>query len=136
MDFIVQLPETTRGNKHIWVIVDPFTKIAHFLAIPDMKAPELARLFVKQIYRLYGLPEDIVSNRNSRFMGQFWCSILRILAIKKKLLMAFYPEMDGQTERVNQILEQFLRISMVKKDGDEILPITEFEYNNSHHSST
>lgn len=109
--------------------------MVHFLAIPDMKAPELARLFIKEIYWLRGLPQDIVSDCDSRFAGEFWHLILWILAIKEKLSMAFHPETDRQTERVNQILEQFLRISMVKKDWDEILPIVEFEYNNSHHLS-
>jgi hypothetical protein len=136
MYFIVQLPETKNVNKHIWVIVDCFPKMTHFLAIPDTKAPELSRLFVKEIYRLHSLLEDIVSDRHSRFTGEFWHSVLRILTIKEKLSKAFHPETDRQTKRVNQILEQFLRISIVKKDWDEILPTAEYEYNNSHHSST
>jgi hypothetical protein len=84
--------------------------------IPNMKASELAKLFVKEIYQLHGLPEVTISNHISRFTGEFCYSILRILVIKEKLSMVFHLEIDGQTEKVNQILKQFLRILMVKKD--------------------
>jgi transposase InsO family protein len=134
MDFIVKLPKTRKGNKYIWVVIDRFTKLAHFILLPNSKALERAKKFLKQIWRLYGIPNNIISDRDSLFMGHWWQSFCKLLKVKTQLLRAFHPEMDGQTKRINQIVEQFLRMFATKKDWDKVLPLAEFEYNNSKHS--
>jgi hypothetical protein len=72
MDFIVKLPKTRKGNEHIWVVVDRFTELAHFIPLPNTKALELVKKFLKEIWRLHGLPEDIISDRDSYFTGHWW----------------------------------------------------------------
>jgi hypothetical protein len=136
MDFIVKLPKTRKRNEYIWVVVDRFTKLAHFIPLPNTKALELAKQFLKEIWRLPGRSEDIISDRDSHFTGYWWQSFCELLKGKTQLSIAFHPEMDGQTERINQIVEQFLRMFATKNDWDEVLPLAEFEYNNSKHSRT
>jgi transposase InsO family protein len=137
MDFIVKLPKTKTGNEHIWVIVDRFSKMAHFIPIKNTRAEGLVPIFLKEIWRLHGIPEQIVSDRDTRFTGSYWQSFCELINTKTKLSTAFHPETDGQTERVNQILEQFLRLFVSNHpEWDELLPLAEFEYNNSRHSST
>lgn len=94
MDFIIQLPKSKNRSKHIWVIMNWFIKIAYFLAISDIKAPELAKTFLKEIYQLHSIPEDIIFNCNSRSIGKFWSSILKILTIKKKLSIVFHLDIN------------------------------------------
>src|SRR5215212_10057965 len=101
MNFIVKLPESER-NTQIWVIVDRFTKIAHFILLPTrVSAQELARVFLREIWKLHGLLTDIVSNRDTKFTFKFWSTLMIFLNIKQKLSTAFHSETDEQTERVN-----------------------------------
>ena len=85
----------------------------------------------------FGLPDSIVSDRGSVFTAKFWSSLCYHLKIKQKLSTAFHPQTDGQTERQNQTLEQYLRIYVNYQQDNwaELLPLAEFAYNNSHHSS-
>jgi len=109
VDFIVGLPKSDRYTK-IWVIVERFSKIAHFIPLrTEEHIKELALTFVKEIWHLHGLPESIVSDRDPRFTSKFWTSLIQLLQVKLNLSTAFHPESDGQTERVNQTLEQYLR---------------------------
>ena len=109
MDFIVGLPKSD-GYTKIWVIVDRFSKMAHFIPLrTEEHIKELALTFVKEIWRLHGLPESIVSDRDTRFTSKFWTSLMQLLQVKLNMSTAFYPESAGQTERVNQTLEQYLR---------------------------
>jgi hypothetical protein len=139
MDFIEQLPETAEGYSSIMVVVDRFTKMAHFIPLkgkPD--ARELATVFAREIWRLHGLPMDIVSDRDSRFTSRFWQSLLELLGIKGRMSTAFHPQTDGQTERVNQVLEAYVRAFCRYDQGDwaDILPFAEYAYNNSASSAT
>jgi len=105
MDFIVGLPKS-EGYRKIWVIVDRFSKMAHFIPLKtEEHIKKLALTFVKEIWRLHGLPESIVSDRDTRFTSKFWTSLMQLLQVKLNMSTAFHPESDGQTERVNQILE-------------------------------
>jgi hypothetical protein len=139
MDFIEQLPETADGYSSVWVVVDRFTKMSHFIPLkgkPD--AHQLATIFAREVWRLHGLPSDIVSDRDSRFTSKFWQSLLEILDIKGKMSTAFHPQTDGQTERINQILEAYVRAfcSYDQNDWADILPFAEYAYNNSASSAT
>src|SRR5436853_3918107 len=109
MDFIVGLPESA-GYTKIWVIVDRFSKMAHFIPLTtEVPIERLALMFLKEIWRYHGLPESIISDRDSRFTSKFWTSLMKLLGVKLNVSTAFHPETDGQTERVNQTLEQYIR---------------------------
>ena len=139
MDFIVGLPPSPSGNDALMVTVDRFTKMAHFSATKTTAdAPDIARLFLQDIYRLHGLPADIVSDRDKIFTSKFWRHLLTLLAVKPNMSTAFHPQTDGQTERVNQVLEQYLRVfcEYQQDNWQELLPRAEFAYNNASHSST
>jgi len=138
MDFIVGLPKSD-GYTKIWVIVDRFSKMAHFIPLrTEEHIKELALTFVKEIWRLHGLPESIVSDRDTRFTSKFWTSLMQLLQVKLSLSSAFHPDSDGQTERVNQTLEQYLRsyCSYQEDDWVSLLPFAEHAYNTSIAEST
>jgi len=109
MDFITDLP-LSNGHDSIWVIVDRFTKMAHFVPLKSdaKKASDLARIFLREVWQLHGLPSTIVSDRDVRFTSKFWETITGILKIKRGMSTAFHPQRDGQTERVNQSFEPYL----------------------------
>ncbi|MCO5553518.1 hypothetical protein L7F22_007040 [Adiantum nelumboides] len=139
MDFITTLPRTTKGNAQILVIIDRFSKMAHF--IPCKKAasaPDIAVLFVQHIFRIHGLPRSIISDRDPKFTGHFWTSLFKSLGTNLLFNSAYHPQTDGQTERVNQILEEMLRhyIQIRLASWKEYLPLVEFAYNNAPHSVT
>jgi hypothetical protein len=115
------------------------SKMAHF--IPCSKttdAPEFAKLFVNHVVRLHGLPTSIVSDRGSIFTSRFWSTLSSILRIDPRKSTAFHPQTDGQTERMNQTLEAYLRISCNYNQDDWVdwLPLAEFAYNNARQEST
>ena len=109
MDWIIELPESN-GYTQIWVIVDRFTKMAHLVPLPtNTSAKDLAKIFVKEVWKNHGLLTDIVSDRDTKVTSHFWQALMDLLGIQTKLSTAFDPETDGQTERVNQTIEQYLR---------------------------
>jgi hypothetical protein len=115
-------------------------KMAHFIPLQkDGKTTEdLARIFAREIWKLHGLPMDIVSDRDSRFTSVTWKAFIGTLGIKPRMLTAFHPQTDGQTERLNQTIEAYLR-SFVNHEMDDwvdLLPMAEFAYNNSVTSAT
>ena len=138
MDFIEGLPRTQKGHDSIWVIIDRLSKVAHFLPVKTrFTAEKLASLYYKEIVRLHGVPKTIVSDRDSSFTSRFWKSLHQTLGTQLHFSTAFQPQTDGQTERVNQIVEDMLRMCTMEFGGswDEYLPIAEFAYNNSYQSS-
>lgn len=139
MDFITDLPDSN-GYTQIWVIIDRFTKMAHFIPLLDneKKSEHLAKIFVKNIWKLHGLPTDIVSDRDKRFTSQLWIDMCKILGIKQRMSTAYQPETDGQTERVNPTIEHYLRCftNYEQNNWDELLPMAEYAYNNSVTSAT
>ena len=138
LDFITDLPQSAKFDS-ILVIVDRLTKMAHFVPCTrTITAKETADLVTQNIFRLHGLPESIISDRGPQFTSKFWKSLLQTLGISANLSTAFHPQSDGQTERVNQILEQYLRctINYNQDNWTQLLPLAEFAYNNSYHTST
>ncbi|MBW0512850.1 hypothetical protein O181_052565 [Austropuccinia psidii MF-1] len=110
MDFITQLPLSNSFDS-ILVIVDRFSKMAVFIStISSITSLDLAHLLIKNIFSKHGLPSSIVSDRGSIFVSSFWTNLLQQLKISRDLSTAYHPETDGQTERVNQILEQYLQM--------------------------
>ncbi|KAL0420227.1 UNVERIFIED_CONTAM: Transposon Ty3-G Gag-Pol polyprotein [Sesamum latifolium] len=138
MDFFVGLPRTLKKHDAIWVIVDRLTKSAHFLPILlGDSLDKLVELYVSKILRLHGVPVSIVSGKNSRFTSHFWGSLQRALGTKLHFSTAFHPQTGGQSERTIQILEDMMRACTMEFKGnwDDHLPLMEFAYNNSFHSS-
>jgi hypothetical protein len=106
MDFIVGLPNTSRHHDSIWVIVDRLTKTPHFLPVHTThRAEKYAKMYIDQIVRLHGIPMIIVSNRGAPFVARFWEQMQESLGTHVIRSSAYHPQTDGQTERVNQILE-------------------------------
>jgi len=137
-DFIMKLP-LAQGYNSILVVVDRLTKMVHFIPTTEKTSAEgLARLFRDNVWKLYGLPESIISDRGPQFAAGLMWELNEMLGIKSKLSMAFHPQTDGQTERVNQELEQYLSmfIDHRQEQWPEWLGTAEFTYNNKAHSST
>ena len=137
MDFIMELPSVF-GYDQIWVIVNRFSKMAHFVPLKSRTAPTLAKAFVREIWRLYGLPLGMVSDRDTVFTSKSWTEVMRLLDVSQNMSTAYHPQTDGQTERVNHVLEQYLHAFCTwdQKDWLELLPYAEFCYNNTIHSAT
>lgn len=138
MDFISQLPNSN-GFDAILVVVDRFSKMSLFIkTYTTATAEDLAKLFVEFVFSKHGLPTNIVSDRGSLFISSFWTSLCECLKVSRNLSTAYHPESDGQTERINQILEQYLRmfVNYQQDDWSDWLPYAEFAYNNSTHSAT
>ncbi|KAF1316450.1 reverse transcriptase, partial [Globisporangium splendens] len=138
MDFIFGLPRDKHGRNGILVFVDRFSKMVHLAPVSDKISAEMtAKVFVDVVFRLHGLPSEIVSDRDTRFTSRFWRTLLGILDTKLSMSTAAHPETDGQTERVNRVLEDVLR-SYATSFGEwsEFLPLAEFALNNSTHVST
>jgi hypothetical protein len=138
MDQIVELPKS-RNFDSVLVIVDRMTKQAHFVPTSKkLSSSQTAKIYLEHVFRLHGSPEQIVSDRGPQFVATFWKRFHELLGTKVSLSTAFHPQTDGQTERMNQVLEQYLRIFCNDQQNNwtNLLPLAEFAYNNSIHSST
>ena len=138
MDFITDLP-SSKGFDSILTVVDRFTKMTHFLpCTKTINSQETADLVMREVFRHHGLPDDIISDRGPQFISTFWKHLFGLLQIDCKLSSSYHPETDGQTERTNQTVEQYLRcfINYQQDDWVDYLHFAEFSYNNSVHSST
>jgi len=137
VDFITQLPES-QGQTKIMVVVDHFTKMAHFIGLATYAtAKDVADTFLKEVWKLHGLPSEIVSDMDTKFSGEFWESLCKALGIKQRMSTAYHPQRDRQTERTNQVLEGYLRnfVNYDQDDWYEMLPLAEYTYNNSKTSA-
>ena len=138
VDFITKLP-LAQGYDSILVVVDRLTKMVHFIPTTEKTLAEgLARLFRDNVWKLHGLPESIISDRGPQFAAGLMRELNEMLGIKSKLSTVFHSQTDRQTERVNQELEQYLRmfIDHRQEQWPEWLGTAEFAYNNKVHSST
>jgi hypothetical protein len=138
MDFIFGLPEDDNKNNGILVLVDRFSKMVHLVAVPEtITAEGCARVFVDTVFRLHGLPRDLVSDRDPRFTAEFWRAVFRLLGTRVNMSTSDHPESDGQTERANRVIEEILRGYVHSfSSWSEFLPMVEFAINNSVHAST
>ena len=138
MDLITSLPVTAAGHTAILVFIDRFSKMSHFAAITDnITAKDCATEFRHHVTRLHGCPKEIVSDRDPRFTSNFFKEFCKLTDIKQSMSTAFHPQSDGQTERMNRVLEDMLRnfVSPDQTDWDTHLDALEFAYNNSWHQS-
>jgi len=137
-DFITKLP-LAQGYNSILVVYDRLTKMAHFVPTTEKTLVEgVARLFWDNIWKLHGLPESIIMDREAQFATEMIKELNNILGINTKLSMAYHLQTDGQTKRMNQDLEQYLRmfINHRQEQWPDWLAIAEFAYNNKVQTST
>ncbi|GKC02701.1 putative reverse transcriptase domain-containing protein, partial [Tanacetum coccineum] len=138
MDIVTKFPRSSNGYEAIWVIVDRLTKSAHFLPIhEDYKTEKLARIYINEIVARHGVPMSIILDRDGRFASHLWQALQKVLGTKLHMSTAYHPETDGQSERTIQTLEDILRACVIDFGGswDTHLPLVEFSYNNSYHTS-
>ena len=139
MDLISGLPKTQKGYDSIYVIVDYLSKRAHFIpTTTSVTGKGLADLFINNVFKLHGLPRVIISDRDPRFIGEFWNNLHKAFGVKLAMSSANHAQTDGQTERTNKTLEQILRsfVNQTHTNWDYLLPLAEFAYNDSISSST
>ena len=138
MDFISGFPKVS-DYKSIFVVVDQFSKYAVFIPAPDACPAEVAaRLFFSNVVKYFGLPKDIISDRDTRFTGKFWVELFKLLGSELKFSTANHPQTNGQTERVNALLEEYLRhfVTASQKNWVDLLDAAQFCYNIHRSSST
>jgi hypothetical protein len=129
MDFITKLP-VSGGYDSIMVVIDLLSKVTHF--VPCKETEQLAQLFRAHIFKLHGMPEKTILDRVSTFVSEFWRALMHSLQITPGCSTAYHPQTDGQTERMNQVLEDYLPhfCSYYQKNWVTILDIAEFSINN------
>jgi hypothetical protein len=132
------LPLAVRKFDSIWVIVHRLTKSAHFILVnTKYRAKKYAEIYIAHVLCLHRVPKTIISNWGSQFVTHFWEQLHATLRTHLIHSLAYHPQMDDQTEQVNQILEDMLRAYVMEYPGswDKNLPWTEFSYNNSYQES-
>ncbi|KAG8368869.1 hypothetical protein BUALT_Bualt15G0091500 [Buddleja alternifolia] len=138
MDFISALPKS-KGFGSIMVIIDRFSKYGSFIACSrDCTTKEAARAFFKNVVKYWGLPKSIISDRDPRFTGRLWTELFKLLGSELCFSTSFHPQTDGQTERVNALLECYLRhfVSANQHDWAKILDVAQFSYNLQRNEAT
>jgi hypothetical protein len=138
MDFIVGLSLTARKFNSIWVIFDRLTKSAHFIPVnTNYNVQKYAEIYVARVLCLHEVPKTIISDRGTQFVARFWEQLHASLGTHLIHSSAYHPQTDGQTERVNQILEDMLKACVMEYPGswDKNLSWVEFSYNNSYQES-
>jgi transposase InsO family protein len=135
MDLIVGLPMMARKFDSIWVIMDRLSKSAHFIPVhTNYNVQKYAGIYIARVLCSHGVPKTIIFDRGSQFVARFWEQLHASLGTHLIHSSAYHPQTDGQTERVNQILEDMLRACVLEHQGswDQNLPWAEFSYNNSY----
>ena len=116
MDFITGLPMNWRQHDSIMVVVDKLTKAAHFIPMKyTHKTNDITKIFMRDIFKLHGFPKAIVSDRDVKFTSNFWKGLFEYLGTNLNFSTAYHPQIDGKIERVNQVLEDMLRIYVMDK---------------------
>lgn len=139
LDLITQLPRSKRGFDAIVVFVDKLTKMVHYApTTTTVTAPQLSDIFMREVCRLHGVPQSLLSDRDPRFTAHFWRALWEQLGTKLTMSTAFHPQTDGQTERANRTLEEMLRsyVDWRQTDWDVHLSTLEMAINNAKQAST
>jgi hypothetical protein len=138
LDLITGLPPTEEGNDAIAVFVDKLSKMVHLVACHETDgALEVADMFVNVVFRAHGVPKTLLTDRDPRFTSDLFSEISKLLGVKQAMSTAFHPQTDGQTERVNRVVEEMLRhfVGPRLDDWDTFLAPVKFAINNSFQES-
>ena len=139
MDFIIGLPKNFKHHDSIMVEVDKICKETQFILVKSTcKTVNIVDIFMKEIFRLHGIQKVIILDRDVKFRGNFWKALFKGLGTQLNFNTAYHPQMDGQMERVNLILEDMLGMYVMDKPGkcEDYLHLVEFAYNNHFHVSS
>jgi hypothetical protein len=134
----MELPKS-QGYDAILVAADRHTKHAHFVpSVSAVSAEGTVHLFHNHVWKHHGWAQKIITNQGTQFAAKFTCTLNQLLSMEMALSMAYHPQMDGQTKRINQELKQYLRlyVNHMQTDWADWLPVAEFTYNNHEHSAT
>ncbi len=137
-DMITKLPITVKGHDSVLVFVDRLSKMVILIATTEqLNGQQFAYKWFKHVVSKHGWPEEIVSDRGPQYNNQFWRELTRLMRTTRNLSSAYRPQHNGQTERVNRVIEEVLRayVKPDQTDWDEFLPAVEFAINNSWHES-
>jgi len=135
---VVELPESS-GHDAVMTVMDAVSKRVHFIPMhTTVTAEGAARLFHHYVWKLYGLPKRVISDRRPQFIALFTKELYKLLGIQISSSTAWHPQTDGQTEHINQELDQFLHLFVNEWQDDwyDLLPIMEFQHNNHVYSAT
>ena len=122
----------------IFVVVEKLTKATHFIMVKSThKTDDISKIFMKEIFKFHGLPKAIVSDRDVKVTSNFWKGLFGDLGTKLNFTMAYHPQTNGQTERVNQVLEDMIHMYVMDKPTkwEDYLHLVEFSYNNGQQAS-
>lgn len=139
MDRVVHLPMSIYGHDAILVVVDRFSKMAHFIPCnTDADGPTIAKLLFAHVFKYHGLPKRVITDRDSTWTGQFWAELSRCMGTKMDLGTSHHHETNGQAERLIRLLKETLRhyIDPTQSNWEDLLPAAEFGINNAVNSST
>jgi transposase InsO family protein len=138
MDFITGLPRTSKQHDSIMVVVDKLTKAAHFIPLKTThRVVDVPDIFLKEVARLHGIPKTIVSDRDPKFTSNFWRGLFKGFGTNLNFSTTYHHESDGQTERVNRVIKDMMRMYVMDKPSmwEDYLHLVEFAYNNGYHTS-
>ena len=138
MDFVVGLPES-KGYDAIWVMVDRLMKLRHIVRCTSTCSSEdLADLFLHNVWKHHGLPSTVISDRGPQFASHFWKALCERLWIERRLSTGFHPQTDGQMERFNATMEEYLclYVNHHQDDSTDWLTLCEFAANNAASETT
>jgi hypothetical protein len=138
MDFITRLPRTIKQHDSIMVVVDKLTKVAHFIPMKvTHKATNVVDIYMMEVAQLHGIPKTIVSDRDPKFTSKFWRGLFKGFETNLNFSAAYHHEFNRQTERVNQVIEDMLRMYVMNKPSKwkDYLHLVEFAYNNGYQAS-
>jgi hypothetical protein len=138
INFITNLSRTAKQHDSIMVIVDKLTKATHFIPVNSThKVDDIAEIYMCAFVKLHGVPKTIVSDRDSKFTSNFWKGLSNGFGTSLNFITTYHPETNGQTERVNHLIEDMLRMYVMHKPSkwEDYLDLAEFDYNNGYHTS-
>jgi hypothetical protein len=138
MDFITGLPRSTKHDDAIMVVVEKLSKAAQFIPVKSTcKEIDIVYIFMKEIFRLHGMPKEIISDRDTKFTSKFWKSLFVGFETKLVFSKTYHPQTDGKIEMVNQVVGDILRMHVMHqpKKWEDYLPLVELAYNNGYQES-
>jgi hypothetical protein len=138
LEFITSFPKTQKQNDSNMVVIDKLSKSAHFIPVKStFKAINIAEIFMKEIFRLHGIPKMVISDRDVKFTSAFWKELFAGLNTNLNFSTIYHPQTDGKNERTNQIIEDILCMYVRPKPNkwEDYMHLVEFAYNNGYQTS-